>query len=77
MSVSEKFAKTVQTPGVPPLSLSQSNAGLKTKAYGNAKPTSANLNAANPVAMIPDPAMADAAYAANATGGVTIDIIPK
>ena len=40
-------------------------------------PTSAYLNDASAVGMMAVPAIDDAAYAASATGGVTIDIIPK
>ena len=44
---------------------------------GRVKPTRANRKAAKPVVMSPDLAIELAVYAASATGGVTIDIMPK
>ena len=44
---------------------------------GSVNPTRENRNAAMAVLMIGASAMDALAYAANATGGVTIDIIPK
>ena len=44
---------------------------------GSEKPTKAKRNACHPVFMMSAPAIDAATYAASATGGVTIDIMPK
>jgi len=61
----------------PPSGASMSNSGRKTNIKGRKKPTREERKACIAVAIIGAPAMELAAKAASATGGVTMESMPK